>query len=110
MNLDFGGYLAECLNAGKISQNHFAGLMGTSSGFVNMLISGQRRPPLEWLERWAEVLKLTGVRRQRFFDLAEIAHLPKPLRRKWVDWYYQHVQLLGDYQDLERRTRRAAER
>lgn len=42
-----------------------------------MVVRGVRRPPLDQLLRWAEVLALTEAERDRFLIAGIAAHLPK---------------------------------
>lgn len=76
----FGTHLAERLAALSLSQNKFGQSVGHSSGFINMVISGERTPPLDKVAMWAEVLKITGKDREEFTRHAYLAHCPDEIR------------------------------
>ena len=73
---DFARFFADALDQAKILRKDFAVKAGTSPGFVTDMIQGRRTPPLERITEWAELLGLKGRKRETFFELAAIAHLP----------------------------------
>lgn len=48
---------------------------------MNNVIQGERRPPLDSLEPWADVLGLKGQERERFILAGQLAHSPEAVRK-----------------------------
>jgi transcriptional regulator with XRE-family HTH domain len=63
----------------------FAADVGVAQGFISNVCSGKKRPLLERIEAWAEVLKLRGRERQRFIDLAILQWIPDEDHRARVE-------------------------
>lgn len=59
-------------------------MLGVTGPFVNQIIKRSRLPPLDLLEKWADVLSLTGSERARFLELGWLSHAPAEVR-KMVD-------------------------
>jgi hypothetical protein len=72
----FGRLLKLHIQASGRSISAWARMVGITQGFASNLMAGRRTPPLRELETWADSLALGGEERQRFLDLAAIAHLP----------------------------------
>lgn len=70
----FGDYLDELLKARSLTVRQFAKQLGIQSGIV----STAKRLTLnaERIEQWSDVLKLKGHERERFVQLAWLAHCP----------------------------------
>ena len=85
MRTAFGGYLKELLAATSLSQNRFAKEVGVSQALVNQVISGRSTPPWKRMPDWADRLGLEpgSPGRQRFLDLAAIAHLPEEAQARF---------------------------
>lgn len=56
----------------------------SGQGYVSKVIKGQKPPPMDRLPAWADALELYGDERQRFMDLAAIAHLPAEVQPRFV--------------------------
>ena len=48
----------------------------SAAGYLSQVIAGKKPPPMDRVEAWADALDLKGRERDRFIDLACIAHLP----------------------------------
>lgn len=109
----FGTKLSQAIDEKGLTQREAAQVLGVSHGFVALLISGRRTPPLDQVATWADRLGFTGDDRRRFIDYAALAHLPDQVREQFEQWYDDHQQLRQNYQDLlseVRALKRAAER
>jgi transcriptional regulator with XRE-family HTH domain len=91
---EFGDYLDSLLKARGLTVRQFAKLIGVQSGVV----STAKRLTLNAvrIEQWSAILKLKGAERDRFVQLAWLAHCP------------EFVQALVD--KLEQENRRLRER
>lgn len=56
----------------------------SEQAYLGQVMAGKKPPPMDRLESWADALKLSGDPRQRFFDLACIAHLPREYQARFV--------------------------
>ena len=54
----------------------FAALGETSHGHVSNILTGRRRPPLDKVAMWAELLGIDGEEREEFVRQAELMHTP----------------------------------
>lgn len=112
----FGTLVKERLKSQKISQRAFATVAKMSQANLNKVLNGTHGAPPPptgaMLQLWAGALGLVGDERQRFMDLAALAHLPPEVRGKFEHWYDEHQKLRADYVDLlseVRALKRAAE-
>lgn len=48
----------------------------SAQAYLTLVVSGKRPPLIERIDAWADALELKGKERDRFIDLACIAHLP----------------------------------
>jgi len=94
----FGSLLKHHIAASGRSLSAWARTVGITQGFASNLLAGRRTPPLRELESWADSLGIAGEERQRFIDLAAIAHLPATAQARMVD-------LLDDAAGLRARAR-----
>ena len=106
----FGRLLRSALENRGWTQRGAAGHLGVSHGFLNLLMSGKRTPPIDQVDAWASALRLAGEQRRRFSDLAALAHLPEAVRERFEAFYDEHLQLRDDYAELLKQVRRVAER
>jgi transcriptional regulator with XRE-family HTH domain len=106
----FGDLFGQLLEARQFTVRSFGTLVKSSKSSVNAIVLGNRTPPLEALEQWCDTLNLRGDERQRFIDLAALAHLPTEVRPKFESWYEEHQQLKSDYADLLSQVRRVADK
>lgn len=90
----FGSYLREAIRGARLTKTAFADQARISKSFVSDLIANRRTPPLEDVGRWAEILGLRGDARERFEDLAVIAHVPDPGR----DRFLRFLDMMDRYQ------------
>jgi hypothetical protein len=65
----------------KQSVRSFARLVGVTAAAVTTF--KRTRPPDERIEPWADALRLTGVARQRFLELAWLEHTPEFIRERY---------------------------
>jgi len=59
-----------------MSQRTFAKVAKIAPSFISNLVTGDRSPPPEKLDEWAEILHLTPTQHRRLRELAAIRHLP----------------------------------
>lgn len=57
----------------------------SAQGYLSKVLAGTKPPPMDRIEAWATALGLTGADRERFIDLAAIAHLPAEVQPRFVD-------------------------
>lgn len=82
--LPFGVLLKRHLKARRLSEVEFAKRVDDKQPNINHIIHGRpsrkngasRRPPLEHLGRWADVLGLSGADRSEFLLAGELTHAP----------------------------------
>ncbi len=82
--MPFGRLLKHHISASGRSISAWSRAVGITQGFASNLTAGRRTPPLGELERWADSLTLVGDERQRFIDLAAIAHLPATAQARLI--------------------------
>lgn len=80
----FGSLLKALLADTKTNQPEFAAKVASTRGFVNNVIHGHRTPPLEQITKWADALGLKGAKREQFIELAELAHAPERVARRYL--------------------------
>jgi transcriptional regulator with XRE-family HTH domain len=85
MAAEFGALLRDLIERSKMTRAEFAAKAGVSAPFVSNLIAGDRTPPPDLIERWADLFALRGRERDHFLDLALLAHLPEALQPRWVN-------------------------
>lgn len=85
MAAEFGNLLGSLLDQGGMTRVDFAAKAGVSASFVSNLIAGDRTPPPDKIDGWADILGLRGRERDHFLDLAMLAHLPTELQPRWVN-------------------------
>jgi transcriptional regulator with XRE-family HTH domain len=81
--VDFSSAFSLSLRHAGLSQNKAGPRLGCSGPFVNQLVRGKAKPPLDRLTHWADVLSLSGAERERFIILGHLAHAT-PLVRALV--------------------------
>ena len=59
--------------------------IGGSAASISLTLNEKVPPPLHTVPLWADALELEGEERERFFALADIAHLPEESQPRWVD-------------------------
>lgn len=64
-----------------------------SVGYLSKIVNGKVTPKMDRVVKWADALSLTGAERQRFIDLAAIAHLPTETQPRFA-------RILDDYTKL----------
>jgi transcriptional regulator with XRE-family HTH domain len=70
----FSDVLYRLLDDRDLSVNDFAQRAGITAPFVSSIRAGRNKPPLASMERWADILGLTGDLREYFLDLAALAN------------------------------------
>lgn len=78
----FTELFAALLSRAGISQNSAGPMLGCSGPFVNQIVKGKRKPPLDQISSWARTLGLVeGTAEWDEFHLeAQLAHSPEALR------------------------------
>lgn len=89
----FDTALAEALEAAEMTQMRFAAKVGLNQGQFSRILAGKRRPPLDDLSHWCEILGLSKAKRDRLHLLAHLAHAT-PSLRAYVHALQRHV---GDW-------------
>ena len=114
MDSAFGREVKSRLKALGISQRAFATAVGVSQANLNKILNGTHGAPPPptgvQLQLWAGIVQVLGDERQRFIDLAALAHLPTGARGRFESWYEEHQQLKADYADLLNQVRRVADK
>ena len=62
----------------------FARSVGITTGQITNVIKGRRTISTAAAVAWADALDLVGRERQRFLDLAAIAHLPEDVQPRFI--------------------------
>lgn len=55
-----------------------------AQSYVTQVLKEEKPPPIDRLPAWADALELYGEDRQRFMDLAAIAHLPVEAQPRFI--------------------------
>lgn len=76
----FGSLLAAHLTACSLGVRAFAREAKVVHSHVQRIMAGKRRPPLDALPTWADVLGLTGKDRDRFILAGQLTHCPEAVR------------------------------
>lgn len=74
MATPFGTVLAAAINEAGLSANRFAQLVGFGQPNLVKVLKGNRKPPLDLVDGWAEALHLRADERTQFIELAHLAH------------------------------------
>lgn len=105
----FQAYLASLIKAADLNQYSFADELGVSVPFVNSVVKGKRRVPVDRLDDWATALKLSGEARQEFRERAlldksvpEVGDLVKDLHAE-IDRLRAEVERLKSERRPQRR-------
>jgi transcriptional regulator with XRE-family HTH domain len=116
MERAFGGLVRARLKALSLSLRGFAKLVNREPGDVSKILSGKHGPhppPVgKELDAWAKALEVPLNQRQRFADLAAIAHLPAEIQARFEGIYEEHLRLKAELADAlaqMRAMRRAAD-
>lgn len=56
-----------------------------AQAYLTKVVKGAKPPPIDRLPAWADALELYGEDRQRFMDLAAIAHLPVEVQPRFIN-------------------------
>ena len=81
----FGVYLRKLLRERGWTQNAFADKVGRSRGNLSNIIKGEGYAVQEEdMDRWADILGLSGYERERFLNLACITHIPQKFQGRFV--------------------------
>lgn len=86
MDTTFGKYLKNRIDELFPSRRAFicaaegANRINSGQGYLSQVIAGKKPPPIKRLDAWAKALDLDDAERERFLDLACIAHI-HPLMR-----------------------------
>ncbi len=104
MMTSFGEHLADLLHTHDWSRRRFARLTGTSSSYIDFIVTGRRNPPkrITVLQHWADVLELSTVERRRFFDLADLCRTPESVRKRMSQLEEENQRLRQHLSDLRR--------
>jgi transcriptional regulator with XRE-family HTH domain len=76
----FGELLRHAIVSKNTSISGWAQRVGCTHGQISNIIAGRRSPPLEQLDRWCAELGLADQARERFVNLAYLAHAPEQVR------------------------------
>ena len=80
----FPALLDEVMRARGLSMTEVARRLDVHLTFVDKLIRGKCRPPLDRMEALATALELTGEARERFIDAGMVARLG-PVAVAWME-------------------------
>ena len=105
----FGTMLGSLLTRRDFSTRSFARAVKSSKSSISGITNNERTPPLDRLERWADVLALRGAERQLFIDLGALAHLPQEAQPRFLAWYDEYLELKAAHNEYLH-SRRVAER
>ena len=76
MRSAFAAMLLAELNRRKVSKSELARQSGCGQPFVSLVLAGQRRPSLDRVRHWSEVLELDKATALRLLRLAGLVHVP----------------------------------
>jgi transcriptional regulator with XRE-family HTH domain len=83
MSESFGAHLEDLVKAKNLTLLAFAERVRKPKGTISRICGGTRTPNLDDAKKWADEFDLSGKSRQRFLDLAAIAHLPKEAQSRF---------------------------
>lgn len=70
----FGDFLCQQLSQRGWSQRRFAALVGVNQAQLGRIVRGERRPPLDRMQAWAEALALDDAAARELARLALVEH------------------------------------
>ncbi len=77
------GWLMKCHRKRlRLSLMTFGGRVRRTHTFISRVESGARKPPLEEMETWADVLCLNKMERATYRTEAALAHVPEDMREE----------------------------
>lgn len=76
----FGQRLYGAISAKGLTANVFARSVDVSAGFLSGVYSGNKKPPLDRIEGWADTLSLRGRERKAFIMVAHLAQASQTVR------------------------------
>jgi len=53
-------------------------------GYLSKVLKGKKPPPLEHVRAWGKALGLEGSELERFVELAELAHAPDAVAKRYL--------------------------
>ena len=71
---DFGNSVSRALTENRFTQTDLANATGSTSSYVNQIMTGRKRPNAEWVEMICDVMGLTPHQRQELHQNAAKAH------------------------------------
>lgn len=80
----FAEVFASALAKSGLTQTAFAKQAGVAQPFVSQVAKGLRKPSLDNVERWAELLGLQGEERARFLRVGRLLHTPPEIRDEYL--------------------------
>ena len=80
----FGKLFLDHMEYAGFSRNVFAQKVGVSVAQIARIVKGERTPQLELVSQWADALGLKGAKREQFLELAELAHAPERVARRYL--------------------------
>ncbi len=86
----FGEVLYELIAHKGVSVRAIAPRLGVSHSMLSHIHTGYRPPPLDRLEKWAEVFDLSGKDREYFMDLGALACCPPRVLRMFEPGHPAH--------------------
>ena len=57
---------------------------GGAMGYLSKVLKGKKPPPLEHVRAWGKALGLEGSELERFVELAELAHAPDAVAKRYL--------------------------
>lgn len=97
----FPDLLRNCLAHAGMSQMDLARAVGTSSSVVSQACLGQRPPPLERMDAWADALGLDDRARAVFIATAQLAHAPEAVRQRVASLEQRLTHQVGEGDERE---------
>jgi transcriptional regulator with XRE-family HTH domain len=82
--MDFADTLAHLIKGQEWSQNEAGPKLGVTGPFINQIIQGKRRPPLDQLDKWASIFGLSADEKRIFKMKAGLEHIKDATVRKIV--------------------------
>jgi transcriptional regulator with XRE-family HTH domain len=79
--LVFADLMVQLIERSGLDQQRFAKKAGVSAAYVSMVITGKRKPNWKHGDRWADLLDLSGLERERFLDAMQFAATPPRIQR-----------------------------
>lgn len=100
----FGDALYRLIADKGLSVRAFAPQLGVTPGMLSHIRTGYRPPPLDRLEKWADVFDLHGKDREYFLDLGALACCPERVLRMFEPGHpaHQAIRLAIENEALKR--------